>query len=411
MKQTVALLWILCTPLVLLGERFDHAMDRLAERLSFADQSGYWRLQVRGTLDLEGYFFARPPPGLLRTEGSSLWQPRATVYADTQAGPSIYGFAQFRVDRGFDPADQSLEARVDQFALRISPWEDGRFNLQVGQFATVVGQWNRRHGPWRNPFITAPLFYENPTQVHEHQAPGRYASADSEPPESSSGYPGNPVIWGPVYTTGAAVSGRWPKGTWAVELKNAAPLSSPDYWAWWDVGFSEPTAAWRIAYQPDLRWEVGLSAARGAFLSPTAQATLPEGITRGEFSQTLWLLDLGYAHQYWQVWVEGMWTAFRGPGMEEKSSQAYFLEIRRKLTPRFSMAARWNQQFFSLHEDRVTYQKTRSGTEMRRLDLAATFRFNAYAQMQWELGHRWVTPESGESSGRFSLATRWTLRF
>ena len=34
-------------------------------------------------------------------------------------------------------------------------------NVQAGKFATVVGNWIERYDSWNNPFITAPLPYEN----------------------------------------------------------------------------------------------------------------------------------------------------------------------------------------------------------------------------------------------------------
>ena len=55
---------------------------------------------------------------------------------------------QARADRRFDPADRHVEARLDEYAVRFTPWRDSRLNLQVGKFATVVGSWALRHG-WR----------------------------------------------------------------------------------------------------------------------------------------------------------------------------------------------------------------------------------------------------------------------
>src|ERR671935_240996 len=61
--------------------------------------------------------------------------------------------------------------RLDEYALRITPWQDGRFTLQLGKFATVVGNWVPRHLSWDNPFINAPLVYDNFTAIQDKFAP------------------------------------------------------------------------------------------------------------------------------------------------------------------------------------------------------------------------------------------------
>ena len=64
-------------------------------------------------------------------------------------------------------ATTGAQVRLDEYALRVTPWDDGRFNLQVGKFSTVVGNWVQRHHSWENPFITAPLPYENLTAISD----------------------------------------------------------------------------------------------------------------------------------------------------------------------------------------------------------------------------------------------------
>src|SRR6266446_507562 len=84
--------------------------------------------------------------------------------------------------------------RLDEYAVRVTPWDDGRFNLQVGKFATVVGNFVLRHLSWENPFIDAPLVYENLTAVSDKAAPAspRNFVHGFEP---AGKYEFNPVIW------------------------------------------------------------------------------------------------------------------------------------------------------------------------------------------------------------------------
>src|SRR5262249_58275272 len=101
----------------------------------------------------------------------NLFNPRLTLFLDMQIGSQIYFFAQSRLDRGFDPTDFGANIRLDEYAVRITPWQDGRFSVQVGKFATVVGNWVPRHLSWENPFINAPVVYENVTAIRDKYAP------------------------------------------------------------------------------------------------------------------------------------------------------------------------------------------------------------------------------------------------
>ena len=65
----------------------------------------------------------------------------------------VYLFVQARVDRGFDPSDEEVQVRLDEYALRINPWEMSASDLQIGKFATVVGNLVPRHLSWENPFV------------------------------------------------------------------------------------------------------------------------------------------------------------------------------------------------------------------------------------------------------------------
>src|ERR1044071_1524608 len=149
----------------------DDALDRLDSALTISGFHDNFRARLSGTVDLEFYNFQQPPPGLIDSEEDNLFNPRLTLFLDAQAGSHVYFFAQARLDRGFDPSDHGAEVRLDEYALRITPWQDGRFTLQVGQFATVVGNWVPRHLSWDNPFVNAPLVYENITAISDKVAP------------------------------------------------------------------------------------------------------------------------------------------------------------------------------------------------------------------------------------------------
>jgi hypothetical protein len=138
------------------GASAQSLLDRLDDALTFTAFDGSCRVRLSGLVDLEGYHVEQPPPALIETDRHSLFNPRLTLFLDAQLGQHIYIFAQSRVDRGFDPSDSQARMRADEYALRVTPWDDGRFNVQVGKFATVVGNWTYRHTSWDNPSSMLP---------------------------------------------------------------------------------------------------------------------------------------------------------------------------------------------------------------------------------------------------------------
>src|SRR5438067_12019891 len=250
----------------------DDFLDRLDSALTIAALHDNLRAHLSGTIDLEVYHFEQPAPGLVDSKIDNLFNPRLTLFLDAQYGSQIYFFAQSRLDRGFDPSDRGAQIRLDEYALRITPWNDGRFNLQIGKFATVIGNWVPRHLSWENPFIDAPLVYENITSVSDKSAPAspldfvrRFDAGDK--------YEFNPVIWGPSYASGISVFGRIGEFDYAAEMKNSPLASRPDSWSVTEMGFDDPAFNARIGFRPNQAWNVGVSAGEGTYFRPEAERT------------------------------------------------------------------------------------------------------------------------------------------
>src|SRR3984893_468631 len=149
----------------------DDFLDRVDTALTISGFQDNLRARLSGTLDSEIYHFEQPAPGLINSSIDTLFNPRLTLFLDAQIGSQIYFFAQSRLDRGFDPTDHGAQIRLDEYALRITPWNDGRLTVQIGKFATVVGNWIPRHLSWENPFVDAPIVYENVTAIQDKSAP------------------------------------------------------------------------------------------------------------------------------------------------------------------------------------------------------------------------------------------------
>src|ERR1700736_5776137 len=208
----------------------DDFFDRLDSALTIAAFQNNLRAPLSGTIDIEAYHLQRPAPALIDSKIDNLFNPRLTLFLDAQVGSQIYFFAQSRLDRGFDPTDHGADLRLDEYAFRFTPWEDGRFTLQIGKFATVVGNWVPRHLSWENPFIDAPLVYENLTPISDKAAPASPRSfvRSFEPADNADC---NPVIWAPSYASRVSVSGRLGQFDFAADMKNSSLSSLPESWS------------------------------------------------------------------------------------------------------------------------------------------------------------------------------------
>jgi hypothetical protein len=94
----------------------DDLLDRVDAALSMAAFQDNVRLRLSGTIDVEGYHFQQPAPGLIDSNIDNLFNPRLTLFFDAQIGSQVYVFVQSRLDRGFDPSDHGAQVRLDEYA-------------------------------------------------------------------------------------------------------------------------------------------------------------------------------------------------------------------------------------------------------------------------------------------------------
>ena len=385
----------------------DDALDRLDSALTVSAFQDNLRARLSGTVDLEFYNFQQPAPGLIDSEIENLFNPRFTLFLDAQLGSQIYFFAQTNLDRGFDPSDHGAQVRLDEYAFRITPWKDGRFTLQIGKFATVVGNWVPRHLPWDNPFINAPLVYENVTAIQDKYAP--YSPLDFiYGPYYYGKYTFNPVIWGPSYASGFSISGKLGRFDYAVEMKNASLSSRPESWYVTENGFENPTFSGRVGFRPNEAWNLGFSASEGSYFRREAERTLPPGRDIDDYREFVLGQDASFAWHHLQVWAELYEARFQVPNVGDADTFAYYVEAKYKFTPQFFGALRWNQQLFATINDGYGHNDHWS-PDLGRIDIAATYRFATHAQLKLQYSFQHETTAPGDDN--HLLAAQFTLRF
>src|SRR2546428_13516976 len=293
MKALLALNFCL---LVWTAEAFeiDDFFDRLDSALTVSAFQDKLRTRLSGTIDLEVYHFQQPAPELIDSKIDNLFNPRLSLFLDAQFGKQIYFFAQSRLDRRFDPSNHGAAVRLDEYALRLTPWEDGRFSLQIGKFATVVGNYVPRHLSWENPFVNAPLVYENITAVSDKAAPASPRDFIHRF-EADAKYEFNPVIWGPSYASGVSVSGRVGQFDYAAEMKNSSLSSRPESWNVTEIGFDHPAFNARLGFRPSQMWNFGISTSDGAYFRSEAERTFPRGRDICDFRELVLGQDASFA--------------------------------------------------------------------------------------------------------------------
>jgi hypothetical protein len=386
-------------------------MEKVNDALSLNDSQGRFHLQLSGLADLETYFIDQPAPALILSEHDFLFNPRLTLFLDAQIGSKVYFFAQTRVDRGFDPSDDGAQIRLDEYFLRYSPSKS--LKVQIGQFATVVGNWVSRHDSWQNPFINAPLPYEHLTGVWDSWAPedtdelmewghvGAYDSGDY-----SDKYLRVPIIWGPSYASGVAVSGSLGRFDYAAEMKNAALASRPESWSITQTGFDHPTFNGRLGFRPDEMWNLGFSTSAGPYFTSEAAPSLPAGRGIGDYRELMLAQDLSFAWHHLQLWAEFFETRFEVPRIGNADTFSYYLEAKYKLTPQLFGALRWNQQLFGTIRDEESRAKW--GNDIWRIDAALGYRFTDYLQgkVQYSFSH-----QDSAQEGDNLVAAQLTVKF
>jgi hypothetical protein len=384
----------------------DDFLDRVDTALTFTTFQENLRARLSGTIDTEFYHFEQPAPGLIDSKIDNLFNPRLTLFLDAQFGSQIYFFAQSRLDRGFDPSDHGAKIRLDEYALRVTPWNDGRFTVQIGKFATVVGNWVPRHLSWDNPFVNAPLVYENITAISDKAAPA--SPLDFVRRFDHEKYEFNPVIWGPDYASGISVSGRLGKFDYAAEMKNSSLSSRPQSWDVTAIGFDNPSFNARFGFRPSQMWNFGLSASDGAYFRPEAERTLPRGRDIGDDREFVLGQDVSFAWHHLQWWAEFYEARFEVPRVGDADTFAYYFEVKYKFTPQFFAALRWNQQLFSTVPAGAG-SRIRWSQDLGRTDVAIAYRFTTHTQLKLQYSFQQQT--TGPRDDNHMLATQFTLRF
>jgi hypothetical protein len=385
-------------------------LDKADDALFVQTPDGNYRADLSGLFDLEGYYVDQRPPGLIYGDDEAFVNPRLSLFLDVRAGKHFYAFAQARVDRGFDPRSKVRQARLDEYLVRYTPFDDARLNLQIGKFATVVGNWVPRHLSWDNPFINAPLPYEYVTAASDQTiVPGPVAFLKRQTLDDKKNR-WMPIVWGPSYASGASIFGTIERFDYAFEAKNSSLSSRPSSWDAHDSRWEDPTFSGRLGFRPNAAWNLGASFSYGTYLrrETTSSPNFPAGKHLDDFNQITFAHDIGYAWHHWQFWGEVFLSRFEVPNVGDADTLAYYIETKYKLTTKLFAAVRWNQQFFDT-VDNGAGGETAWDRDVWRAETALGYRFTRH--LQGKLQYSYSRQKGPLQQGEQLVAAQATLKF
>jgi hypothetical protein len=284
-------------------------------------------------------------------EYSALRNLRFALTAEFRAHPRLQLLTEVRVDRGeaFDPYG---------VYARIRPWPSRRVDIQVGRVPPTFGAFGRGGYANGNLLIGYPLAYQYLTSLRSDAMPTSAAdllrmrgrgwlvnySLGNTTPE-----PGVPLVNGSRWDTGVQVHGVQGPIEWTGAVTTGT-LSNPRV----DDDNDGRQLAGRIVVRPNPAVAVGVSAARGAFLSRTLQPLVTAGADVGDSVQRAVGIDAEYSAGRFIGRSEVVWSRWTLPapftGGPLKAA-AILGEARYRLVPGVHLAARAEHLGFSTIAD------------------------------------------------------------
>ena len=333
------------------------------ERRSFSERFRYGG-EVTGNISPvdHGYF------NELEYERNLLRLVRVNFALEFRASDKVAILTEIRSDNFDVPEPYALY-------VRLRPWRDRAFDIQVGRIPPVFGAFARRRYDVGNPLIGYPLTYQYPNTTRPDSAPTelsqvllqrgggaevRYPIGDREP---MAGLPMvNPLRW----DTGVQVMlGRDP-----IELGVAmtqGTISNPRVR---DDNSGKQLAA-RLGLRPAFGWVLGVSGARGEYVTDDVTS-----ITGDTGYQTAFGFDLEFSRNYFVLRAETIWSQWDAPTLETGAlgGLGFYIEASYKISPGFYVAAR---------VDRVTFEHVDSAdgaitwdSSISRIEVGAGYYFH-----------------------------------
>jgi hypothetical protein len=287
-------------------------------------------------------------------EHSTLRMVRLSLSASVKASDHVSVLGEVRSENGAAPKAYGVY-------LRVRPWVNRAFDIQVGRVPPTFGAFARRSYEADNPLIGYPLAYQYLTSLRPDALP---RSPDELLRMRGRGWLSNYSVGDLAPDRGVPLVNvfRWDTGvqvhsaTDFVDVTASVTAGTPSSPRLRDDNDGRETAG-RVVVRPLPGLSVGGSVARGAFISLAAARAAGEDGRAGDFTQTLWGADVEYSRDYYLVRMENVvstWTipipgAIPGSPSTEAPLRAFAtaVEGRYKIRPGLYAAVRLDHLGFS----------------------------------------------------------------
>jgi hypothetical protein len=282
-------------------------------------------------------------------ETSALRRVRAGLTIEARVSRHLSFLTEIRAETG---------TGVTPYAwfVRLTPFENGLVDIQAGRIPPVFGTYARRAYPQDNPLIGDPLGYQYLTSIRPDAVP---ATADDllrmrgrgwrvrYPIGNPSPDAGVPMVAASPWDTGIQVRAgqRTLEGALAFTLGSLSyPLVKNDN--------GGGQVAGRLAWQPLTGLVLGVSAARGAFVSGVVREARPD-IPDQHYDERAIGIDAETSWGRWLLRGEFVANSWTLPEVSEPriadplESRTWYLETKVRLRPGLFVAARGSQLRFS----------------------------------------------------------------
>jgi hypothetical protein len=253
--------------------------------------------------------------------------------------------AEVRTENDSEPEPYALY-------VRVRPWAERNFDLQIGRVPPTFGAFPRRAYTSDNLLIGVPLAYQYLTSLRTDALPATNDDVlrmrgrgwlSNFPLGNVTPAPGLPLVNGLRWDTGIQAHG----GTDWLEAAVSVTNGSPSHPLVRDDNAGKHIAA-RIATKPIAGLVVGVSAARAPYLTRSTVQAIgrePEGNT---FAQQTFGVDAEYSRDYYLVRTEAVRSRWHLPTITPTlASTGIMVEGRYKLRPGLFAAARLDHLGFN----------------------------------------------------------------
>ena len=219
---------------------------------------------------------------------------------------------------------------------------------------------------------------------------------------------GAPDLYAPQYPEGVALSGA----AGPLDYRAAAvslPLVNPRYTP--RPGRKlRPVAGVGLSAGPGFR--VGAAATRGSYLSEDLEARLPAGTAWQDFGQSVVAADARYSAGYIVARAEAAWSSYEVPTVADRvNGFGWYGEVRATLTPRFFVAARYENSKYAFI--RPVSPSFWVGSETRQIngEVGAGYRFSADALLKTSFRRDHWPVQTTASGARFPNGYAFAVQF